>query len=1050
MDEQIEKRIEQYEMIFERNPVPFMLYHLTKDSEGNYTKYEIMYANTAATELLHTSKELTIGKTISSISKEKMEFFLLANKENGKMHDIRYDSYCDKYLDITAYQEFEDYIAFVILDVSEQIKQEQNARFERDKYRQLLDTIPGGIAVFDLVRGTSVELSYFNDEICVMTGYSREEILSRGVEQVCEVIPEDSEKTHEQCARAVRENQPVEAVYRTRKKNGELRYFRVRLAIEETKENKLMAYAAYTDVTLQKQAEQAMAAEMQYLSEASGNGLMGRCRVNVTKNLVDNYTSDGRLLITSDNPKYSDAVHYVAELCMTNAMRENFIDRMMPERLMESYKANVHELSLEYSRKMNSGEMMWVRTVVKLIADADSGDIMCFMYTYDIDKEKTMQQIIDHVAQIDFDMLCLLDTEKDQLNCVRASEMELDMEHGIDAVYSVGMPEFIDGFVPAEYRDEITSKMRIETIQEELKHKSVYTLTYPVIYREKKLYKKWDYSYLDEMHRIVIFTRSDVTELLEEQEQQRENLRNALMQAEQASHAKTDFLSHMSHEIRTPMNAIIGMSTLAAQCVYNPEQVSECISKVGISARFLLSLINDILDMSRIESGKVTLRHEKFPFEELINNINSIIYNQAKDKDVDYECIITSFVSPNYIGDEMKLQQILINLLGNAVKFTKAGGKTQFIVHLNKTENGKAYFTFTVNDTGVGISDEFQKKMFEPFERQYDSTTTVYQGTGLGLAITKNLIDMMGGTISVNSIEGVGTEFTVKVALEICEDETNFQVLENIPFEKLYALIVDDDVLICEQTQLILREMGLQTEWVASGEQAISIVEKKHVENKNFDIVLLDWKMPDMDGIETARRLRKIVGPDVTIIVITAYDWSSIEAEAKAAGVNLLVTKPLFKSTLVSAFQKVFSEKVQREEEQPTHYDFAGRHILLVEDHILNVEVAKRLLESKHAVVDVAENGLKAIEKFTLAEDHYYDAILMDIRMPIMDGLTAARSIRQLSKTCAESIPIIAMSANAFDEDIEKSQASGMNAHLSKPIEPELLFATLNRFFLIS
>jgi len=451
--------------------------------------------------------------------------------------------------------------------------------------------------------------------------------------------------------------------------------------------------------------------------------------------------------------------------------------------------------------------------------------------------------------------------------------------------------------------------------------------------------------------------------------------------------------------------------------------------------------------MSRIESGKVTLKKEKFPFQELINDINTIIYNQAQDKGVDYECIVTSFTNVNYIGDEMKLQQIMLNLLGNAVKFTPPGGKTQFMIHQDKMEDKKAYFTFTVNDTGIGISEQFQKKMFEPFERESSGTTSVYQGTGLGLAISKNLVDMMGGTISVNSIQGVGTEFTVRVVLEAVDDES-YDLQMKVPFEKLKALVVDDDVVICEHTQIILREMGMRAEWVASGIQAVQLIQDRHEERKDFDIVLLDWKMPDMDGIETARKIRKIVGPDVTIIVITAYDWSAIEAEAKAAGVNLLVTKPLFKSTLMSVFQRVFSEKAQKEEPlKPASYDFTGKHILLAEDHILNVEVAKRLLESKGAIVDVAENGLRSIEIFAKAPEHYYDVILMDIRMPVMDGLTAARSIRQLTNVDAATIPIIAMSANAFDEDIEKSQAAGMNAHLSKPIEPELLFMTLNRFF---
>jgi two-component system sensor histidine kinase/response regulator len=390
----------------------------------------------------------------------------------------------------------------------------------------------------------------------------------------------------------------------------------------------------------------------------------------------------------------------------------------------------------------------------------------------------------------------------------------------------------------------------------------------------------------------------------------------------------------------------------------------------------------------------------------------------------------------------MKLQQILINILGNAVKFTEKG-KVSVDIHPLSGKGSQSVLRFTVNDTGVGIGENFLPHIFEPFEQADGSSTATFGGTGLGLAITKNLVDLMGGSIKVRSIVGVGSEFTADIPLTIDESVLVQPKLEH-NFDKMLALIVDDDLVVCEQTSNILRDIGMSGEWVTTGTEAVDRVRANYSRSQYYDYILIDWKMPDMDGIETTREIRRVVGPDVTIIIITAYDWESIEVEAKAAGANMLISKPLLKSTLVSAFQRA---KNQSEYELPeeANFDFTGRRVLVVEDNQINAEIAKNLLESRHCTVELAPNGLKAMELYIQNPAGYYDAVLMDIRMPLMDGLQATINIRHWSKEDAKTIPIIAMTANAFDEDVEKSRAAGMNAHLSKPIEPNNLYAVLER-----
>ncbi|MEG2174536.1 MAG: response regulator [Oscillospiraceae bacterium] len=720
--------------------------------------------------------------------------------------------------------------------------------------------------------------------------------------------------------------------------------------------------------------------------------------------------------------------------------RDNLLQRYREGKTSATQEAYVH---------FENKQILWLKIELDMFQNPQNGDVEAYIYATDIDQQKTAQALVNAVVNMDYDYLALLNIVTSDYIIFAESESQMVF------------PSYHTG----NYEDEVTQYARKYLVEDDIEQ-NIHDMSYANLFeqlgkqpvfitycRVKQLdgtirRKKLQFSYLDAKRTKIIITRTDVTVIYDEEQRKNAALKDALLAAQQASTAKSEFLSRMSHEIRTPMNTIIGMSTLAASCVNDASQVADYLSKVGIAARFLLSLINDVLDMSRIESGKVLVRNEQIPFEEFIEGINGICYAQAQAKGVEYDAILTSYTEDTYVGDAMKLQQVLVNVLSNAIKFTSVGGKVQLMIHQERIHQDEAVMRFTVNDTGIGISEAFLPRLFEPFEQQQGGTTTPYAGTGLGLAICRNLVDLMDGKISVNSIEGVGSEFVIEIKLGVSqESRQSARVKPTVPLKQLKALIVDDDILICQHTQRILLDMHLQADYVASGAKAVETVQEKCDKQECYDIILVDWKMPDMDGITTTREIRKIVGPKVTIIIMTAYDWAAIELEAKQAGVNLLISKPVFKSSLSSAFEKVYSEKSFPAEPEPTKdYNFTGKRVLLVEDHLLNIEVAKKLLAAKHLEVEIAENGLQAIETFAQKDTGYYNAILMDIRMPVMDGLTAAKSIRQMRKADAKTIPIIAMTANAFDEDIEKTKAAGMDAHLAKPIEPQRLYQTMQRF----
>lgn len=846
---------------------------------------------------------------------------------------------------------------------------------------------------------------------------------------------------------------------------------RMRLkAVRDSKGNLVRAQGYASNVTAQKNAEERLHREQVRLKTAS-RGIFESFTFNLTKASHPNIQTTDKAMLEGQLSEaiLSDALRICPALADTNPAtrevllraaaripdpkeREKFILTCSGDSVRAAVSRGRYSGQIRYRRYVGD-EIRWVSTSAEVLPDPGSGDLIAFYYTKDINDEVTRNLISQYIIEKNYASVSCLNLQSGIFSVLAGTDEKLWNLNGMqytDAISAAAQQFVADGDIEAYQHD-----LALSSIIEALNKNPLYT-----VYNSRRQFEnslpgnplrrmKNDIFYLDEYHENIVFLLTDVTAIFKQERESREKLETALAAAEQASIAKTEFLSRMSHEIRTPMNAIIGLDAIALQESHLSTSMVDHLQKMGIAARFLLSLINDILDMSRIESGRMILKNEEFNFEQMVDGINTILYEQCRDCGLDYECVLKSFTAETYKGDVTKLQQVLINLLGNAVKFTPRGGKIHFMIEQVSRTKDNARLRFEISDTGIGIDDKFIPHLFEAFSQENRGSTSPFGGTGLGLAISKNIVNLMNGKITVHSIKDVGSEFSVEVVLGLPDEAVGRQQLGQ-SFRPLFTLVVDDDIIVCQHTQMILSGAGLKAEYIDSGTGAVAKVKEQHLQvGRDYDLILLDWKMPDMDGIETAQEIRKIVGPEVTIIIMTAYDWADIEKKARAAGVDLFMKKPVFASSVTQAFENVLLRKgaFSGPSEQEITYNFSGKRILLAEDNTINAEIARHLLEMKGCLVEVALNGAEAVESFAAAPVGYFDAILMDVRMPVMDGLDATKAIRAMRKLDAKTVPILAMTANAFQEDVNASLASGMNAHLTKPIEPKTLYDTLRRYF---
>ena len=671
-----------------------------------------------------------------------------------------------------------------------------------------------------------------------------------------------------------------------------------------------------------------------------------------------------------------------------------------------------------------------------------------------LEKDRRQEQQSEMIGALasDYWSVYYLELDKDEGVCYQ-SHTDLDepgFKVGERFQYLSAVTAYAKRYITEQYLDEFLRFVQPEAIINALKNRNVISYTYMVKRHGKESYETVRFASVrkasDKEGQIsysvgACFVDSDAE--THRSMEQNQALNDALSAAEEASKAKTAFLSNMSHEIRTPMNAIIGLDSIALNDPDISERTRGYLEKIGDSAEHLLGLINDILDMSRIEAGRLILKNEEFSFKKLLDAVNTMFGSQCQDKGLSYRFSIDPDIDDYYIGDNMKLRQILINILGNAVKFTDEGGEVQLQIERKAKFEGKSTLCFRISDTGIGISEDYLPYIYDTFSQEEASSTNKYGSSGLGMAITKSIVEMMNGNIQVESEKGVGTTFIVTITLSDSERTDEGDIREDIHPENMTVLVVDDDPISRGHTQLILEKVGVVTETAENGVQAVEMVKLRHARRQPYKLILMDWRMPEPDGIETTRMIRKIVGDESTIIVLTAYRWDDIMDEAVQAGVDSFLPKPLFAAAIMDEFKSAMKRKNLSNQNDRAKIDLRGKRVLLAEDITINAEIMMMVLKMREIKADHAENGKIAVELFTSHPEGYYDAILMDMRMPEMDGLEAARTIRAADRADAKTIPIIALTANAFDEDVQRSMQAGLNAHLSKPVQPEVLFDTL-------
>ena len=775
--------------------------------------------------------------------------------------------------------------------------------------------------------------------------------------------------------------------------------------------------------------------------------------VNLEKNSFETFKVEASLMTAFEKSHtWDEFISHFVEYYVIDENKKTVTDFYNRSYIAEKLKGLETELSLE-CRIILNGKERWVRNVIMRGEIEDSEYAMIFLRDITEAKEENIklqkmasdnankEQLIQSMVRL-VDRFAVCDLKNDRY---RFYNLKGQMIYKPLGRYSEFQEQLLVNYKTMKPLEPMDMLLSPENICKNLTGENdIYKFEY--CSQNEDVYKIASFIPLEweaEKPVKVLWVSMDVSQEKKAEIESHKALKDAYKAAENASRAKSEFLSNMSHDIRTPMNAIVGLTAIAGANIDNKARVMECLCKITKSSRHLLGLINGVLDMARIESGRMSLSEEDFSLPELVDNLVTLTKPSIDEHKHALEVHVRHIEHEAVCGDSLKIQQLFVNLLSNAIKYTPDGGNITFSIE--EKPNGFSElgcYEFIIEDNGIGMSPEFQKIMFEPFSRADDQRTTRIQGTGLGMAITRNIVNLMNGSIKVDSALNRGTKITVTIFLKLQESEKEQEKeLADLP-----VLVVDDDKTCCESTVATLSEIGIAGEWVLSGKEAVRRCYEHHEKKEDYFAIILDWKMPEMDGIETARQIRKRIGSDITIILLSSFEFSEIESEAKAAGVDAFIAKPLFRSRLTATLRRFVSEKKEKTaRDYLESTDYSGKRILLVEDNELNREIASEILQMTGVEVEYAENGKIAVEKVLNAPANRYDLAFMDIQMPVMNGYEATAAIRGLSGERGQ-LPIVAMTANAFAEDVQMAKNAGMNGHIAKPLDVKKLSEILKKW----